>query len=285
MRATTLRTDRPLDRKRNTVRAQTVAPVDAGRCRADETGINVRNYAERTRRWVPVVVIGGLLGVAGLAASIAAPGVHRKPVPPPSLPTVSIRPNDPFGGTAPPAAPAGALAPLQDAWLLATIVFAVALVLTVFLLWHLIVIRRRPIRRFARDDEGTPNPLSRAMIAALDDGIARLAGEGDARSAVIACWVRLEEAAQTAGTARMLSDAPADLVTRVLSAHQVSKPALTSLADLYRAARYSTNPIDNSMRDRAVADLSAVRSEIAASVASPIDEPPTVHSDNAWWRR
>ncbi len=286
MRATTLLTDRPIGSKRDDVRAQTVAPVDAGRHRADETGINVRDYAERTRRWVPVVVIGGLLGVAALAASIAAPGVHRKPVPLPSLPTVSIRSNNPFGGTAPPATPAGALAPLRDAWLLATIVFAVALVLTVFLLWHLIVIRRRPIQRFARDDEGTPKPLSaRAMIAALDDGIARLTGEGDARFAVIACWVRLEEAARMAGTAGMLSDAPADLVTRVLGAHQVSKPALTSLANLYRAARYSTNPIDNSMRDRALADLSTVRSEIAASVASPIDDPQTVHSDSAWRRR
>ena len=228
----------------------------------------MHNCAERTRRWIPVVVIGGLLGVAALAASIATPGVHRGTVPPASLPTISIRSNDPLGGSAPPAAPAGALAPLRDAWLLATIVFAVALVLAVFLLWHLIVIRRRPIQRFARDRAGTPPPLSaRAMIAALDDGMARLAGEGDARSAVIACWVRLEEVAQTAGTARVLSDAPADLVTRVLIAFQVSTPALTSLADLYRAARYSTNPIDNSMRDRALADLSTVRSEIAAAVA------------------
>ena len=238
--------------------------------RADERGINVRNYAERTRRWIPVVVIGGLLGVAALAASIATPGVHRgKPVPPASLPTVAIRPNDGFGGSVPPPAAAGAPAPLQDAWLLATIVFAVALVLAIFLLWHLIVIRRRPIQQFARDRDGTPEPLSaRAMIAALDDGIARLAGEGDARSAVIACWVRLEEVAQTAGTARVLSDAPADLVTRLISAYQVSKPALTSLADLYRAARYSTNPIDNPMRVRALDNLSTVRRDIAAGTGA-----------------
>ena len=244
----------------------------------------MRAYAERTRRWIPVVVIGGLLGVAALAASIATPGVHRgKPVPPASLPTVAIRPNDGFGGS-PPAA-AGAPAPLRDAWLLATIVFAVALVLAIFLLWHLIVIRRWSIQQFARDREGTPQPLSaRAMIAALDDGIARLAGEDDARSAVIACWVRLEEVAQTAGTARVLSDAPADLVTRLVSAIQVSRPALTSLADLYRAARYSTNPIDNPMRERALEDLSTVRRDIAASVATPIDEPHPVHSDRAWWR-
>jgi len=62
------------------------------------------------------------------------------------------------------------------------------------------------------------------MIAALDDGIARLAGDGDARSA--------------------------DLVTRVLGAHQVSKPALTSLADLYRAARYSTNPMGSGTAEK-----------------------------------
>jgi Domain of unknown function (DUF4129) len=122
------------------------------------------------------------------------------------------------------------------------------------------------------------------MIAALDDGIARLAGEGDARSAVIACWVRLEEVAQTAGTAPVLSDAPADLISRLLGAHRVSMPALTSLADLYRAARYSTIPIDEPMRERALADLSTIRSELVASVATHIDDPDTVRGDGVWWR-
>jgi hypothetical protein len=230
--------------------------------------------------------MSGLLGVAALAASIDTPGLHRRPVPPASLPTVSIRPNHPFAGSAPPAAPAAALAPLRDPRLLATIVFAVALVLAVLLLWHLVVIRRRPFQQFARDHEGTPQPLAarRAVIAALDDGIAGLSGEGDARSAVIACWVRLEAVAQTAGTDRMLSDAPADLVSRILGAHQVSTAALRSLADVYRAARYSTMPIDEPMRQRALADLSTVRTEIAASGTTPNDDPDSVRGGSVGWR-
>lgn len=248
-------------------------------------GINVRGKLNVTGRWVPLVVISGLLGVAALAASIAAPGVHRRAAPPPLLPSVSTRPNDPFGGSAPPVGPSGAIAPLRDAWLLATIVFAIALVLAVFLLWHLIVIRRRPFRQYERDRDGTPEPLTvRDVVTALNDAIARLAGEGDARSAVIACWVRLEQATQAAGTPRALSDAPADLVTRLLGAYQVSKPALTSLADLYRTARYSAKPIDNPMRERALSALTTVRSEIAASLAAPIDDRDPVRGGSVWRR-
>jgi hypothetical protein len=228
--------------------------------------------------------MSGLLGIAALAASIAAPGIHRRAAPPPLLPGVSIRPNDALGGSAPPAGPVGAFAPLRSAWLLATIVSAIALVLAVFLLWHLIVIRRRPFQRYERDLDGTPEPLSaRDVVTALDDAIARLAGEGDARSAVIACWVRLEQAARAAGTPRALSDAPADLVTRVLGAHPVSKPALTSLADLYRTARYSAKPIDNPMRERALSALTTIRSEIAASVVAPTDDRDPVRG--GIWRR
>ena len=229
--------------------------------------------------------MSGLLGIAAVAASIAAPGIHRRVAPPPLLPGVSIRPNDAVGASAPPAGPVGASTPLGDAWLLATIVFAVALVLAVFLLWHLIVIRRRPFQLYERDRDGTPEPLSaRDVVTALDDAIARLAGDGDARSAVIACWVRLEQAAQAAGTPGALSDAPADLVTRLLGAYQVSQPALISLADLYRTARYSATPIDNPMREQALFALSTVRSDIAASVTMPSDERQTIPSQSAWWR-
>jgi Domain of unknown function (DUF4129) len=113
------------------------------------------------------------------------------------------------------------------------------------------------------------------VIAALDEGIARLAGDGDARSAVIACWVRLEEVARAVGTPRAPSDAPADLVARLLGAHQVSTAALTSLADLYRAARFSTNVIDNSMRTQALSSLHTIRGqlEVSGSAVGPSGLP------------
>ena len=123
---------------------------------------------------------------------------------------------------------------------------AAAFVITVVavLVWHFVRNHWLDIRQVARDADRSGEAMSARredVIAALDEGIARLAGDGDARSAVIACWVRLEEVAQAAGTPRAPSDAPADLVTRLLGAHQVSTAALTSLADLYRAARYSTD--------------------------------------------
>ena len=41
----------------------------------------MRSYADATRRWVPLIIVGGLLGVAAIAASIATPGVHSVPIP------------------------------------------------------------------------------------------------------------------------------------------------------------------------------------------------------------
>jgi hypothetical protein len=257
------------------------APIDVRRWPAEPMEINVRASGSVTRRWMHVAIVTGLLGVAALAAAIATPGVHRTPMPPPSLPIISNRSNGPASGVVPPSLASGVPTSLRDAWLVATIVFVVAAILAVFLLWNLIVIRRRPLQRFMRDRDGTPEPLSIRghMIGALDDGIARLAGDSDARSAIIACWVRLESVGDAAGIPRRLSDAPADLTARLLGAHQVSRPALRSLADLYREARSITKPIDNPMRELALSALSTVRAEIAASEATSSaksDTPPSV---------
>ncbi len=59
------------------------------------------------------------------------------------------------------------------------------------------------------------------MLAAVDAGLADL-DDGDPRAAVIACWVRLEEAAAAAGTPREPGDTPGELVLRLLAGHQVS---------------------------------------------------------------
>ena len=248
----------------------------------------MRSYADATRRWVPLVIVGGLLGVAAIAASVATPGVHSVPIP-----------HDSAGGaggaspsaTAVPSLDAGSggarqvfSVPAWASWIggLAAATFVITVVAV--LVWHFIRNHWLDIRQVARDADRSGEAMSARredVIAALEEGIARLAGDGDARSAVIACWVRLEEVARAAGTPRLPSDAPADLVTRLLGAHQVSTAALTSLADLYRAARYSTTVIDNSMRERAIAALSTIRGQLEVSRPSgfPLRDPYVTGAD------
>ncbi len=233
----------------------------------------MRSYADATRRWVPLVIVGGLLGVAAIAASIATPGVHSVPIPHDSA--------DGVGAASASATAVPSLAPGSGAarevfgvpgwasWIGGLAAAAFVITVVAVLVWHFVRNHWLDIRQVARDADRSGEAMSARpedVIAALDEGIARLAGDGDARSAVIACWVRLEEVAQAAGTPRAPSDAPADLVTRLLGAHEVSTAALSSLADLYRAARYSTNVIDNSMRARALSSLHTIRGQLEVSV-------------------
>jgi hypothetical protein len=83
---------------------------------------------------------------------------------------------------------------------------------------------------------------------------------------VIACWVRLEEAAAAAGTPRQPGDTPTDLVTRLLAEHRVSAALLARLAQVYRRARYATHSVDESMRGDARDALQRLRADLAAEV-------------------
>jgi hypothetical protein len=105
------------------------------------------------------------------------------------------------------------------------------------------------------------------VAAALDAGLDQLARSGsDPRSVVISCWVRLEDAAASAGTPRRPSDAPSDLVLRLLEGHRISRPVLDRLAAVYRTARYSSGPVDDSMRADAVSALQHLRAELETRV-------------------
>jgi hypothetical protein len=265
--------------------------------RAEQTGTDVRSYTDATRRWVPLVIVGGLLGLAAIAASVATPGVHSVPIPHDSADGAG---SASASATAPASLDAGSGAAHQvfsvpgwASWIGGLAAAAFVITVVAVLVWHFIRNHWLDIRQVARDADRSGEAMSARredVIAALDEGIARLAGDGDARSAVIACWVRLEEVARAAGTPRALSDAPADLVTRLLGAHHVSTSALTSLADLYRAARYSTAVIDNSMRERALSALSTIRGQLEVSGATigpsglPLRDPYVTGADDGWRR-
>jgi hypothetical protein len=104
------------------------------------------------------------------------------------------------------------------------------------------------------------------VMAALTQGLAEL-DEGDPRQAVIACWVRLERAAEAAGVPRKAGDTSTDLVVRLLSGRSVNSAVLNDFAAVYRHARYSPHPVDDAMRDQAREALRLLRNQLGAGAA------------------
>lgn len=226
------------------------------------------------RRWWPLAAILGLLFVASLAATRSAPQLERfnpdaapvteaPPLLPPSEPprpeqSASARPT---GGELPGWVGTAAL----------ILVGVVALIVLGLVLWALLrnTLGRRGPRK-GRRDPARPEPrTAEDLVAALDAGLQELSDtDRDPRRAVIACWVRLEQAAAAAGTPRHAGDSPTDLVARLLAEQRLDARVLTPFAGVYRQARYATHTVDDQMRLQARTALQRLRSDLGAGARS-----------------
>lgn len=227
------------------------------------------------RRFWPVLVAAALLVIAAVGAATGSMplrparfGDNYDPQPTwdPHLPT-----------QAPPSNIAGSPYAVQQIQLSPVFVRVVqllclALVVGVVVLLVTLLVRGA-VRRVASDPDllvRPPQPdAHREVMAALDQGLAEL-DEGDPRQAVIACWVRLERAAEDAGVPRKAGDTSTDLVVRLLSGRSVNSAVLNDFAGVYREARYSPHPVTTATRDEARAALRVLRDELGASAGSGV---------------
>lgn len=240
------------------------------------------------RRWWPLAAVLLLLAAATAAAAHSSLGASRIPPAAEQLPLVPEYP------TAEPAVSipveprdAGELNSQQrPEWLRTALLallglagLAVAGVLAGTLLRSVLrrSTRRRPERRVPRTAEGT----AREVVAALDAGLVDLDDTGtDPRTVVIACWVRLEEAAASAGVRQLAGDTPTELVVRLLQGDPAagvpaiaSADVLADFAHVYREARYATRPVDERTRDQARAALRRLRGELTALAGASGEGP------------
>ncbi|MEH1054703.1 MULTISPECIES: DUF4129 domain-containing protein [Micromonospora] len=240
------------------------------------------------RRWWPVLAVTLLLAAAALAAGHSSIGASRIPPAAKQLPYVPDYPSAAPAPSIPIEPRAGAERTQADIpqWIAtaAIVLLGLAILLALgYLAWTLIrgALRRTtravPAARARRTAEGT----AREVVAALDAGLVELDdADTDPRTAVIACWVRLEEAATEAGVPRRTGDTPTDLVTRLLRGDPAagvpaiaSADVLDSFAHVYREARYATHTVDARMRDQARAALRRLRGELTA-LATAAEEVP-----------
>ncbi len=150
-------------------------------------------------------------------------------------------------------------APAGPDWTAMVIVAVIVVGTAAILIWRWQVARRR---------RPTPRELALDLEEVLDTGVTRLQPDGDepldAREAVIAAWVGFERVLARGGVPARPGEAPHEYLTRALD--QLSLPldaaALRSFTDLFEWARYSTNPVTESMREQALDTLRAVRESV-----------------------
>ncbi len=226
------------------------------------------------RRAAAIGAAAAAVAVVGLAAASGSP-VSTQPYVPGRVPG-AVLPTDPAAMQPPePGTTPGWLRWLLDGFVLLCLV---ALVVTIVVL-AVRLLSGRDIglirRRVLEPDELallTIAPVDVDMIGrdrglkdAVEQSMAELAAGGDVRAAVIAAWLRLEEAASAAGTPRRDDDAPGDLVGRLLATHEVRPRRLEVLAELYRRARYSPSPLQERDRDDAQRALVDVRADLLSA--------------------
>ncbi|HEX5595859.1 MAG TPA: DUF4129 domain-containing protein [Micromonosporaceae bacterium] len=234
------------------------------------------------RRWWPLAGVVALLAAAALAAAHSSPRISRADRP---LWDV-LEQGDTLPDTRQPPLPDQPADPAAAAnqfelpgWLVTaafTLCVAAVAVMVGLLLYVSIrnVLNRLTPGRMPDTGRGktAPEQTAEEVAAALDAGLADLsAADADPRRAVIACWVRLEQAAAAAGTPRQIGDTPTDLVSRLLHAHHVSADVLAAFAGVYREARYATRTVDERMRGQARAALQRLRDELGTGTVAGMD--------------
>jgi hypothetical protein len=226
------------------------------------------------RRWWPLAAVAALLALAALAAAHSTPQLDRIPragatatatAEPPQLDQPEREVPDQHGAQTEQAIQVPEWIPNLLIAVFVCLVIAAGLVLIAGLVSSL---RRRRESIAADTEPGERRPADSQVLAAVDAGLADLSDtDRDPRRAVIACWLRLEEAAEAAGMPRRIDDTSTDLVIRLLD-RVASAEVLADFAAVYRAARYATAPVDERMRERALAALHRVRADLASQVIS-----------------
>jgi hypothetical protein len=224
----------------------------------------------------PVPSVVALLVAAATAAGFSTLDLRRSDRELPGVVVIQTSPPP----LAPSPAPAAGPAEAEPGWsglgdVVLALVLLVGLVAAVWAGWLLLRRVRRPgggswyrLRTLRPAPAAARSPDGESLLAAIDEAVARSEDDPDPRRAVIACWVRLTEAASHAGIPRTGSDTATDLVIRLLRGSRVSEPVLAAFVEAYWLARYATHTVDEQMRTQARSALRRLRAELSAGVGT-----------------
>jgi hypothetical protein len=130
---------------------------------------------------------------------------------------------------------------------------------------------------WARRLRSAPAPREDALIVedsedlreAVESGRSALRTVDDARAAIIACYLAMEQSLAERGTVRGLADTPDELLSRARARGTIRGTAAARLTALFYEARFSSHPLGPGQRDAAEQALD----ELAAALAQAKTEP------------
>lgn len=156
---------------------------------------------------------------------------------------------------------------LRLALMLAVVLVAAAIVSRLLnLKWS-----HRSYQRRAPPDEVALDDLAGSMSRVVDEALAGV-HRREAHSAIISCWIRLEELAIGVGVTPAVSGTSTELVDRLVAELPVSKQPLHRLAAVYREARFSRHRMAPESIEQARLDLEQLRGELRDAPALRGDE-------------
>ncbi len=139
-------------------------------------------------------------------------------------------------------------------WTVLGVVVAAAIVAVVVL----VLIVRSQNR--AALDPGGPSAAGAAVKAAID----ALEADPEPRRAVIAAYAAMQRTLAGHGLVRSRSEAPREFLSRVLLTGRATEREAATLTGLFEEARFSTHPIPEQARGRALAALGSLRARLGA---------------------
>lgn len=125
-----------------------------------------------------------------------------------------------------------------------------------------------PQRQPPAEDYGT------TLQEAVSGGQRALLRLEDARAAIIACYVAMEESLARAGTARLSADTPDELLAKASGLFLVSAGAARRLTLLFYEARFSSHPMGDNRRRQAEDALSELAADLGRAAAPPAPSAP-----------
>jgi uncharacterized protein DUF4129 len=103
------------------------------------------------------------------------------------------------------------------------------------------------------------------LLEAVESGRSALRTFDDARAAIVACYVAMENRLAKRGAARAVAETPDELLARASASGLVRGTAAKRLTALFYEARFSSHPLGREQRDAAEQALD----ELAAALAEP----------------
>lgn len=123
-------------------------------------------------------------------------------------------------------------------------------------------------RRSSPGTEGDPALVPRlgAEMADAVDHALDVVEHGEAREAIVACWLLLVRAASESGSPARVSETAREYAERLSAEQLVSTASLARLADLYREARFSDHDVGPQLRAEARRALGVLQTELHSGV-------------------